>query len=261
MIRTPIRYPGGKNRLSKWIVGQFSEHDVYVEPFGGAASVLLNKPRSRVEVYNDIYGEVVNFFRVLRDNTAELVKVVEMTPFARSELEASIVSTSPVERARQFALRSHAGFGTDSVSHLHYKPYFRNYRGPDSTSVASEWATLPEAIRIAAERFRGVIIENKPAADILPRFDSEKTLYYVDPPYPLGLRRKDLYAFNMSDAEHRNLLDALNALKGAVVVSGFHCPLYDEALKNWRCLDREHHADGAKKITETLWIKEANNAL
>ena len=266
--RPVVRYHGGKWRIAPWIVGSLPPHRIYVEPFGGAASVLMRKPRSYAEVYNDKWAWIVNVFEILRDpeSAAELHRRIVLTPFARDEFYGCgfdrIASLSdPIERARLSIFRSFSGFGSASMNGVHATG-FRSNSNRAGTTPAHDWANYSDCIGMFVERLRGVVIENRDASGCMVQHDRSDTLHYVDPPYPHSTRNmhrgNSCYVFDMSDDDHRALADTLHGLSGMVVLSGYHCPLYDDDLfSEWACVERQGFADGAKKRTEVLWFNEA----
>ena len=262
VIRPVMRYYGGKWRLAPWIIEQFSPHRIYVEPYGGAASVLLRKPRSYSEVYNDMDGEIVNVFRVLRNpaQARELVRQVKLTPYSREEFEFSyIIADDPIEQARRTLFRAAAGFG--SGAQLAYGTGFRSNVTRPHTTPAGDWMQLPSHLENIIERLRGVIIENAPAVDVMLRYDGPETLHYVDPPYVFATRNArnagDTYRYEMTDADHLELASVLQGLQGNVILSGYDSELYSGLFGDWHRMERNTHADGAKDRTEVLWIKSA----
>src|SRR5690606_36400469 len=181
--RPPMRYHGGKWKLAPWIIGHFPRHRIYVEPFGGGASVLMRKPRSYAEVYNDAWGDVVNVFRVLRDQPDELARLLHLTPFSREDFDlCSERAHDPIEQARRTIYRSLAGFGSAAVNGK-YTTGFRANSNRSGTTPAQDWMNYPPHVRTFAERLRGVVIENRDAWDVMRQHDSPETLHYVDPPY------------------------------------------------------------------------------
>lgn len=266
VTRPALRYHGGKFRLAPWLVGFFPEHHVYVEPFGGAASVLLHKARAKSEVYNDIHDEVVNVFRVLRDpeQAEQLGRLVELTPFARAEFEASYEHTDdPVERARRTVIRSFMGFGSGAAFSKHSTGFRTGARGDRNAGAATDLLSWPSAVPAFTERLRGVTIESRDALYLMARTDGPGTLFYVDPPYPLstrgnarGVRQK--YVQELTDDDHRRLAGVLHDLQGMVVLSGYPCSLYDsELFAGWERHERVALADGARKRTEVVWMNPA----
>jgi DNA adenine methylase len=246
LARPPLRYHGGKWRIAPWIIGHFPEHANYVEVFGGAAGVLLRKLRSKIEVYNDLDKQVFNFFSVLRDAelTEKLVRVCDLTPFSREEFELAYHhSDDPVEAARRFSARTFFGHGTSSMDPADSNG-FRSCDIRAGKSYAREWAGIPAAIAAAADRFRGVTIENLDFRKLIPKFDDPSTLFYVDPPYPMSTRQAGGkgYVHEMSDYDHR--------------VLAYSCPLYDELYADWRRDEKQTTANGqsgATARTESLW--------
>lgn len=269
--RPALRYHGGKWLLAPWIIAQFPPHRVYVEPYGGGASVLIRKPRSYAEIYNDLDSEVVGYFRVLRDpvRAAQLGEAISLTAFAREEFEEAYQpSTDPIERARRLVVRSFMGFGSDGFNEK-VRTGFRASSNRLGGLPAHNWTTLPEMIRAVGQRFRGVIIENRKAIDVMLRHDAADTLHYVDPPYVPDTRspksrrgkvRYHAYRHELTESDHRHLADVLHRLDGMVILSGYHSPLYDDLFGDWTREEREALADGARKRVEVLWFNPAASA-
>ena len=266
--RPALRYLGGKWRLAPWIISHFPPHRVYVEPYGGAASVLLRKPRSEGEVWNDLDGELVNYFEVLRDPglAARLCQQLRLTPYARAEFEGAYEPCEePVERARRLVVRSFMGFGSNA-GNLGRNTGFRGDARRKYCTPAREWGQFPEALEAIVARVQsGVQLERRPALDVIRQRDGADTLFYVDPPYlhdTRGAKRKhgalhNAYAHEMDDAAHGALLERLTEAAGLVVLSGYRCPLYDFWLRGWRRIDRQAYAHGALSRTESLWLNPA----
>lgn len=257
MKRPVLRYFGGKFKLASWIESHFAAHDVYVEPFGGGASVLMAKDRAQIEIYNDLDSEIVNVFRVLRDRPDELGGLLRLTPYAEAEYAAAYEpAEDTVERARRTIVRSFQGLGADSI---HRKSGFRKYPhrriGRHSQTIcAHEWRTYPDHIETFAGRLRGVQIECGDAIELMRRYDTPKTLHYVDPPYVMSARKtaEKRYGHEMNDDDHRALASALKGLSGMVVLSGYRSQLYDELYDCWHRDERRFYDS-----TEVLWRNEA----
>lgn len=243
-----------------------------MEPYGGGASVLLQKPRSYAEVYNDLDGEVVNLFRVARDRGAELLRMIELTPFSRDEfVEAYTPSDCPLEQARKTMVKSFMGFGSAAVTQrtssspgagFKATTGFRSNSNKSGTTPAHDWRNYPDCIVGIIERLRGVCIENRNAPEVMLQHDAKTTLFYVDPPYVHSTRAlkqwrtPQSYRHEMSDDDHRKMAEVLHDLKGMVILSGYACPLYDEELfSDWRRVERKALADGAQERTEVLWMR------
>lgn len=252
-----VRYHGGKVRLAERILSLFPAHDRYVEPFGGGAAVLLAKPRSRLEVYNDLDGDMVALFRVLRDQPERLAEAVYWTPWAREEHRLAYQPTDDdLERARRVLIRSHLGHGTSGI---HRSTGFRGAGLRDRTLPVHTWMTLPETVRATGERMRGVVIECRPAIDVMRAHDGPQTVHYVDPPYLPETRDAGRdYRHEMTRRDHEELLEVLRSLRGAVVLSGYASALYDEALADWRRIEIAALADRAGRRTEVIWCNFAD---
>lgn len=255
--RPLIRYHGGKWRLAPWILQHLPPHRCYVEPFGGGASVLLRKPRAYAEVYNDLDGEIVNLFRVARDDGERLARACELTPFARVEFDGAYdPADDPLEQARRTVFRSFSGFGSAAVTGQ--SSGFRSNSNRSGTTPAHDWMNYPDCLRMLIQRLRGVVIENRDAIDCMARHDAPDTLHYVDPPYVHSTRsfraRSHSYRHEMNDAQHQALASALHDLSGMVVLSGYRCELYDRLYADWTRIDGRAHADGARPRVESLWL-------
>lgn len=260
-FRPVLRWHGGKWLLAPWIISHFGPHRCYVEPFGGAASVLLRKAPCYAEVYNDLDGDAVNLFRVLRSSRAsELVEALRMTPFAREEfIGAYVVPEDEVERARRLVIRSFMGFGSNGHARA---TGFRANSNRSGTTPAKDWVNYPDSLALIVERLRGVIIENKDAKEVMSQHDGAETLHFVDPPYLAETRDSGSdYRHELTDSDHDELLAFLRTLKGQVVLSGYPSEKYNSGLPNWRRVDRAALADGARKRIECIWINPAAQRL
>ena len=246
--------------MAPWIISFFPPHRVYVELFGGGGSVLLRKGRAHEEVYNDLDGEIVNVFRVIRDNGGELKRRLSLTPYAMEEFTLSFEpSGDPVEKARRTIVRAFFGRATNAATSD------MSARGELSTGFractgkrceANIWKKYPDALDAIIERLQGVVIENRNAFELIDQHDSENTLFYADPPYVHSTRNtRKAYRIEMSDADHAALAEKLNGATGAVVVSGYESDLYNELYPGWTKSCRKDFADGQLPRVETLWMK------
>jgi DNA adenine methylase len=262
--RPVLRWHGGKWKLAPWIISRFPKHRVYVEPFGGAASVLLRKERSYAEVYNDLDQDVVTLFRVLRDANAgaALLAALKLTPFAKMEFEESYrPAADQVEVARRLLIRSFMGFGSNGHNAA-TKTGFRANSNRSGTTPARDWANYPDLLPTIIERLTGVVIETRDACEVMSAHDGAQTLHYVDPPYMFETRSKAMhrngcYAHEMDRGGHVSLLKHLRTLEGMIVLSGYPDELYDTSLADWRRVQIAAHADGARDRVEVLWLNPA----
>jgi DNA adenine methylase len=261
-----IRYHGGKYRLAHWIIAQMPNHTCYTEVFGGAAGVLLQKPRAYAEVYNDLDGDIVNLFKVLRDADLrnELIEQLVLTPYAREEfMNAWSVATTVVEKARRTIIRAQMGFG--SAGATKGITGFRIDTKRQYGTAQSLWVDYPEHLGFIGQRLSGVLIENRPAVQVLKDHDAISTLHYVDPPYVhdtrySGAKSGRIYRHEMDDKDHLDLLNTLLELEGMVMLSGYPSDLYDDTLNGWKRLDtkaRISSGRGTDTRTECLWINPA----
>jgi DNA adenine methylase len=264
IVKRPIlRYHGGKWRITPWIISYIPVHKIYVELFGGGGSVLLRKPRSYSELYNDLDGEIVNLFRIARDRGDELREKLVLTPFSREEfILAYEPSDDPLEQARRTVARSYMGFGssaaTEGKSIKGNNPLtgFRSNTKRIGGTHAGDWMNYPDALVGIIERLQGVTIENKNALDIIPTHDSNETVFYADPPYLPSVRDYgNDYRYEMREEDHIQLAEKLNHVKGAVLISGYHSDLDDDLYKGWMRREKNTYADGSHPRTEVLWMK------
>lgn len=265
ITRPALRYHGGKFRLAPWIIEHFPQHRVYTEPFGGAASVLLRKPRAGlVEVYNDMDREIVSLFEVLRDTelSQQLATALQFTPFSREEfLQAYEPTDDVIEQARRTICRAFMGFGSDTACGA--KSGFRANGNRQTAHPANDWANYPAAVATFCQRLQGVVIENRDAIELMLQHDSPQTLHYCDPPYVHETRSAHVvrsgkgYRHEMTSDDHRRLAGALKELQGMVVVSGYAGALYDELYEGWEVRQRPTKADGGLDRTEVLWLNPA----
>ena len=259
-LRPPVKWHGGKHYLCHRIIEQFPLHHTYVEPFGGAASVLLNKPPSPVEVYNDLDQRITRLLRVLRDDGAELRRRLSLTPYSECEFEdAKTETTDEIEHARRDFVRWRLSLGGrgDSFSFtLH-----RVRRG--MADVVSGYLSMIDAqLPLIVARLRTVEILCRPALDVIRTWDSPDTLIYCDPPYLPTTRQESsraIYGCEMTEEDHRGLAEVLRACKGKIVLSGYPSALYDELYGDWRTIvfDLANHAAGGRakaRKQEVLWL-------
>jgi DNA adenine methylase len=261
VTRPAVRYHGGKFMLAPWIISHMPAHSHYVEPCAGGASVLLRKGRCFQEVYNDLDGEMFELFEVIRDRGDELARAVELTLFSRVEFErAWSPAKDPLERARRALVRSYMGHGgaaiTESRPNGRRMTSFRSVSRKKGKNAAMDWRSYPAALVAVIERMQGVFIENLPACEAMRRFDGAGTCFYVDPPYPKKARGDEDadYRVEMTDQDHCDLAAVAHAVRGKVLISGYHCELYDDLYKEWRRVEKQTFADGALPRTEVLWM-------
>jgi DNA adenine methylase len=232
---------GGKFSHLDWLLPLLPKTPHYCEPFAGSAAVLLNRDPALVETYNDIDGEVVNFFKVLRDNNQELIRLIALTPFSREEYFNAIYGNtneiSDIERARRFYIRARqTRTGLAQTASLGRWANCKKTSRSGMSGVVSRWLGGVDSLDIIAERLLRVQIENRPATHIISLYDDAETLFYCDPPY-LHETRGDskAYSYEMDEAEHREFAEVINSCKAFAAVSGYDHPLMNEFFpkKKW----------------------------
>jgi DNA adenine methylase len=247
-----LNVAGAKARIAPWIVSHFPPHKIYVEPFGGSGAVLIAKPESKMEVFNDRAGGLVHFFQVLAAEPANLIKRVDGLLY--SAFRDSRPTTDPVEIAARFFLHNNTTWPAANGNS------FRRQKCPDKNdktgrSVAVIFQKRKTLLAQTAARLRHVIFENGDALEVIKRYDGPEVLFYVDPPY-YGERRANLYRHEMMDeASHRALATALHECRGAVVLSGYASALYSELYGDWAIVARSCQTNAKDMRVECLWIK------
>lgn len=262
-LRGPYKWHGGKAYLARRIIGRFPEHRVYCEPYFGGGSVLLNKPPAEVEVAGDLNGELVNAWTVIRDDVARLA--AELSEIRYSEEAFNFWRGQPDDptdpslfRAVGFIARNRMSRGGLGKSFA----WSERLRGGQPGDL-NAWLTIIDELPAISARMRSVRLVQGEAIDLIREHDSPGTLHYCDPPYCHSTRTvRKAYAFEMTEAQHVALLDTLLACKGAVVLSGYASPLYDEALADWEreSIEIANHSGQGKakqRRIECLWSKRA----
>ena len=257
-----MRYHGGKWRLADWIISHMPPHRVYVEAYGGAASVLMQKPRTYAEVYNDLDKTIVTVFRVLQDDEKrrKLCRKLECTPFSRQEFERSYQPTDePVESARRTLIRcfqGHAGRMGEGQ-----RTGFRAHSYRRGSSHAHSWSRYPAQIEAFGRRLEGVVIECRDALEVIQQQDTPRTLHYLDPPYVSESRETiDAYDCEMTDSDYEDLATVLSEVQGMVLLSGYRCNTMTRLFGDWHRVDRNTQANGQEggvDRQESLWMNQA----
>jgi len=275
-MRSPIRWFGSKGNMTAKLLPLFPmSHHTYVEPFGGGASMLFAKPPSPVEVYNDLDSGLVNFFRVLRDHDKfeEFHRKVSLTPYAREEFyfcrKTWAECEDDVERAYRFFVTARMSFSGDMEGGMS-TTVTTSRRG--MASMCSKWLSIVDQLPQISERLLRVQIEHQDWRVILERYDTDQTLFYLDPPYIHSTRKAGKYAHEMTDEDHIELVERLLNIKGMAVLSGYAHEIY-KPLENtgWERRDWQTacHATGGTRAsglqgkgsvlkrqprTETAWV-------
>jgi len=264
-LKPPFTYFGGKTMVAPQIVALLPPHEHYVEPFAGSLAVLLAKRPSRFETVNDLDGDLVNFWQVLRDDPEGLERACALTPHSRAEHEASydLDGTEGLERARRTWVRLTQGRGGSMR-----RAGWRYYVNP-----AGQYSSMPGYLEAyvgrtaaAAARLHAVSLERKPAVELIRQYGQhDGVLIYADPPYlasvrnPRGKRAghgREYSAEMLTEEQHAELADALKAARAAIVLSGYHSPLYEDLYDGWHRVQISTfngNATGDRTRTEVLW--------
>ncbi len=270
----PIKSYGGKHYLTKLLLQLIPPHEVYCEPFAGGAALFWAKDPSPLEILNDIDFRIVAFYRCLRDERLwqRLQELCELTPYSRAEF----YSVREKLKRHLGNPRSLDEFNDDELLELAWAFYVFN-RQSFSAAIANPAWSFPKAnkgVTLRAfrntiaefERFhlrlRNVVIECDDAINVIKRYDTPNTFFFVDPPYlPETLNTPKNYLFQMTSDQHRELLEALRQAKGKVLITHPKCPLYDEMLSDWVVIEVTYRntsaigkgSEGAK-VKDALWL-------
>jgi DNA adenine methylase len=257
----PLSWMGGKKTLAPTIAGLLPKHEIYVEPFAGSAAVLFAKSPSRTEIINDVHGEVVHFYRVLRDDrqSVRLKELLELTPYARDEHDHCRINpetNDPVERARRFFVSVRQSFNCEEGGS------WARTIDPHRTRIR-EWCRSVDRLDAYLTRMKTVQVEHQDFRKLLPECDRPGTVIYADPPYlpDTRTRSSDIYKHEMNEADHVALLDIVCRFRhGRIVLSGYDSPMYTERLKGWSRWDFSRKINSAfserakPRRTELVWV-------
>jgi DNA adenine methylase len=271
-IVQPLKWFGGKNYLAGSIIAAMPRHLHYVEPFFGGGAVLLARdpddprlwlpPHKGVsEVVNDIHGRLINFWRVLQDETlfTAFVRKVQAIPLARAEWEQAHFGAheSAVDDAVAFFIDCRQSRAGEMKS---FTPITRRRLRRGMNGNVSEWLGAVDGLADVHARLRRVLIECRDGIELIAREDTPDTLFYCDPPYLHETRTTtDGYRHEMTDADHVRLAKVLNGVKGKVILSGYPSGLYDGLYSGWRRREfrKKNNAAGGRikaEEIETLWL-------
>ena len=258
-MKAIIRYPGSKWGMARWIIDHFPvgyEKMVYLEPFAGSGAVFFNKQPGGVETINDLDGDVVNLFRVLRERPEDLRRVLELTPYSREEYNLAFEPCEdPLERARRFMVKTTQAIGAK----MDGKCGWRNHKQVKIGGTACKWNGITDTIDAAAKRLKGdtthlVQIACMDALRLIRRYNTPEALIYLDPPYMRSTRRSGrLYRCEMTNDQHQEMLEIITHTRAKVVISGYDNDLYARYLSGWNIYQTETHTTSAEVVEETIW--------
>lgn len=252
-MKSLLRYPGSKWNLSDKIISLLPEHKSYLEPYFGSGAVLFTKKPSAIETVNDLNTDVVNLFEVVRNKPSELSQRLFLTPYSRKVYDDAFLDNpaDEIEQAVNFIIKSVMSHGFRTIEKSGWK---NDINGRERAYAVKHWNDLPDIIQDMTLRLKEVQIENRPALELIKRFDKEDVCMYIDPPYVLSTRTRKQYSFEMEDSDHIELLDTIVVSKAKILISGYDCELYNHKLKDWNRLEFSATAEKGLKRTEVLWL-------
>ena len=242
-----FKYMGGKYKYTNHLIERFPEHQCYVEVFGGAGNVLIQKPPTKVEIFNDINSDIVNLFRVLRNDYDAFIAQIENVPYSREEYHAFKEQLKTETESIQRAVMWYA------VACMSFAGKHGNSWGFGIVdSIATQFKNKVSRLHEIRDRLRSVQIENKDFEFILKHYDSKDTFFYLDPPYlPETRVSTNDYTHEMTYEDHEKLLDILKGIKGKVMLSGYPNVLYDTLQWNAYSFDTLAWSKGVTKVSKT----------
>lgn len=250
-----LKYPGSKWRIAKELVGLIPDHHSYLEPFFGSGAVLFTKEPSRIETINDLDSEVVDLFKCIKEDADKLAMLAYNTPYSREIYDEAFKVREyddKYEKSLAFLIRCWQGHGFRTNG---YKVGWKNdVQGRERAYALWNWNRLQEWIVNIAARLKMVQIENRPAIELICRYDFENVFMYLDPPYLLETRTGKQYKHEMSDSDHKNMLELLQHTKAKVMISGYESNLYNEYLGGWHKRSFISNSEYGGKRTEIVWM-------
>ena len=250
-LKTPITWIGGKHYLASKIIPHFPQHITYVELFGGGASVILQKPPSKVEVFNDLNGDLINFFRTLRDKEKfkEFYEIVNLIPYSRKEFYDSIDSLhtgSMIEQAVKFFIIAKMSFGGNFGGGWGYSKFLSR---SDKSATVNRWINTIKLLPEISNRLKEIQIDNRDYRILMKYFDDPKIFIYADPPY-LNVKTEYNSYKNWSEKEHEEFLDLCLKSKSKIMISGYNSKLYEKKLVDWNIMTFKNTLYSMKKTNE-----------
>ena len=250
-----MKYPGSKWNMARELVKLIPEHHTYCEPYAGSMAMLFTKDPSPIEVVNDLDSDVVNLFRCIQQDSERLARLVMTTPYSREVYDSQFSGSGCASRYQQaagFLVKCWQGHGFRTTGG---KVGWKNdVQGRERAYALWNWYRLPDWIIEVAERLRMVQIEHRPALEVIQRFNFPNAFLYLDPPYLLGTRTARQYAHEMTDADHKELLQVITKSKSQIMISGYASELYDDYLQGWTRMEFRGTAEHAGVRTEVVWM-------
>ena len=257
-MKAVLKYPGSKWNIASQIVRLIPDHHSYLEPFFGSGAVFFNKIPSNIETINDLDSDITNLFRCIREDPEKISRLITTTPYSREEYDDTYKkvleskNTDCFEKARKFLIRCWQGYGYRTNE---FKVGWKNdVQGRERAYALRKWYYLPEIMESVAERLRMAQIENRPALEVIKRFDFENVFMYLDPPYVLETRSQKQYRHEMTDADQEELLETILQSHAKIMISGYESDMYNKYLSGWRKMTFRSCAERGVPRKEVIWM-------
>lgn len=265
-MKQVLKYPGSKWNIAKQLAEYIPQHHSYVEPFFGSGALLFTKPPSDIETVNDLDNDVTNLFMCIQEDAEKLARLVMTTPYSRQIyndtfkndlIRDMLLGTDRYHKACQFLIKCWQGHGFRTNG---YKVGWKNdVQGREKAYALWNWYRLPEWIIDISERLRTVQIENRPAFEVIERFNYPNVFQYWDPPYILGVRSGKQYKYEMADSEHEVMLKLALGSKAKIMISGYESEMYNDYLKGWNKAYFNSCAEYNGTRHEVIWMNYRQN--
>lgn len=266
-VKRVLKYPGSKWNIAKQLTELIPAHHSYVEPFFGSGALFFNKPSSNIETINDLEHDVVNLFLCIQENAEKLARLIMTTPYSREMYDSTFnceehiaegTGEDPYRKALVFLIKCWQGHGFRTNG---YKVGWKNdVQGRESMYALWNWYRLPEWVIMIAERLRKVQIENRPALEVIERFNYENVFMYLDPPYLLKIRAGKQYRHEMTDVGHEEFLKIALQSRAKIMISGYESSMYNDYLKDWNKVCFKSCAEHGGSRTEVIWMNYEQNS-
>lgn len=255
-MRCVLKYPGSKWNIAEQLKELIPPHHSYVEPYFGSGALLFSKQPSDIETVNDLDSDVTNLFKCIQQDSERLARLVMTIPFSREEYDKQFSQdfsgyASRYQQAAGFLVKCWQGHGFRTNCKVGWK---NDVVGREKAYALWNWYRLPEWIIEITERLRMVQIDNRPALEVIQRFNYPNVFQYIDPPYLLGTRQGKQYKYEMTDADHEELLKTILQSQAKIMISGYDSEMYNKYLKDWNRAEIKSCAENGKKRIEVVWM-------
>lgn len=253
-----LKYPGSKWNIAARLNKLMPEHHSYIEPYFGSGALFFTKQPSHIETINDLDSDVTNLFSCIKQDAGRLARMLVATPYSREiynrQFEAESIGIRERDnysRAVDFLIRCWQGYEARTIDKAGWK---NDIVGRERMYALWEWYHLPEWVVDIAERLRQVQIENRPAIELIERFNHTGVFMYIDPPYLWSVRSREQYRYEMPDGGHEKLLKTIQKSRAFIMISGYESEMYNDYLAGWKRAYFKSCTAGGRARREVVWM-------